>query len=285
VNGTSDFSTAGILLPLPFDPEGSPSYTEVFAGAKGWALMPKDKDESPLTKKTPFEEILKVPSDQIKEKVRKKGPKAEEGLMTSKDLFGDIIDDFDEDHPGPPASSSGKITAKVPEPTTQADLPLDHVRADEKKPPDEKPTRGKIRSDTVPGEYLPSEGQHRPDEDSLVDLAYSTLLQDDRLNRALHGMETTEAQELSDGAVDYGQYLLVDLVAVGGMAEVFRAKRKGIKAERGRGFRKDRGRKADPASSIAQQGIRRYVHRRGQDGGRAFPSEYRSNIRPGEDRG
>jgi tRNA A-37 threonylcarbamoyl transferase component Bud32 len=189
--------------------------------------MPKDKDESPFTKKTPYEEILNVPSGQIKEKLRKAGPKADEGLLTSKDLFGDIIEDFDEDGPSSP-SSSDKTRGTVPASKTEVGSPADHVQVAEKKPPDEKQAPSRIRSDTVPVEYHPGEKQHGADEYSLVDLAYSTLLQDGRLNRALDDMETPEAEESSKGAVDYGQYLLLDLVAAGGMAEVFRAKRKGV---------------------------------------------------------
>ncbi len=61
-----------------------------------------------------------------------------------------------------------------------------------------------------------------------MDLAYSTLLQDDKLNRALQDLEPKEDSESSEEGVDYGQYLLLDRIATGGMAEVFRAKRKGV---------------------------------------------------------
>jgi serine/threonine protein kinase len=210
---------------LVFDPEGSPSYTEVFPGAKGWARMPKDKDESPLAKKTPYEEILKVPPDQIKEKIRKRGAAADEGLLTSKDLFGDIIEDFDEGRPDS-APTPDRGSASGPVPTAAVDASPTPARVEETTSTQDKTAESKIRSDTVPA--LRGESRQGGDEYSLVDLAYSTLLQDDNLNRALSELETPESRDSAEGAVDYGQYLLLDLIATGGMAEVFRAKRKGV---------------------------------------------------------
>ncbi len=74
---------------------------------------------------------------------------------------------------------------------------------------------------------------------------------------------------------DYGPYRLLERIAVGGMAEVFRAKRSGVE-----GFEKMRGGQADPAPPLRQQGVRGHVHRRGQDGGRPHPPEHRPDLRP-----
>ncbi len=102
--------------------------------------MSKDKDESPFTKKTPYEEILKVPTDQIKEKVRKAGPTTDESLLTSKDLFGDIIDDFGE-HRTPQADSPGKAASPVPDTDTKSGVDTDPGRVDEPKSPQVKADR------------------------------------------------------------------------------------------------------------------------------------------------
>jgi tRNA A-37 threonylcarbamoyl transferase component Bud32 len=197
------------------------------SGAGGWAVMSKDKDESPFTKKTPYEEILKVPTDQIKEKVRKTEPPTDKSLLTSKDLFGDIIEDFGE-HRTPQADSPGKAASPIPDSDTKSGVDTDPGRVDEPKSPHVEAVQGRIRSDTVPVDNLPEEKQHPASEFSLMDLAYSTLLQDDKLNRALQNLEPEEVSESSEEGVDYGQYLLLDRIATGGMAEVFRAKRKGV---------------------------------------------------------
>jgi tRNA A-37 threonylcarbamoyl transferase component Bud32 len=195
------------------------------SGAGGWALMSKDKDESPFAKKTPYEEILKIPPKQIKERVRKNAPATEENLMTSKDLFGDIIDDFGGD--GPREKDSPDKDESAPSVReTGAKSGVDPAPLDEAESPRVKSEPGGIRSDTVPGDFVPEE--HGASKNSLVDLAYSTLLQDDKLNRALQEMEP-RGEPVGPGAgVDYGQYLLLDRIATGGMAEVFRAKRKGV---------------------------------------------------------
>ncbi len=77
----------------------------------------------------------------------------------------------------------------------------------------------------------------------------------------------------------FGPYELIDRVAIGGMAEVFKAKR-----SRGRGLREDRGPEAHPAPPLRQQGVRRHVRGRGQDGGRPHPPEHRADLRPRADR-
>jgi serine/threonine protein kinase len=146
--------------------------------------------------------------------------------MTSEDLFGDIIDDFSGDRPrqtDPPGKAEVASARRDADTKSGVEKGPDHV--DEPKSPRVKDERSGIRSDTVPGDFLPED---KPSKVSLVDLAYSTLLQDDKLNRALQDLEPQKASESSEEGVDYGQYLLLDRIATGGMAEVFRAKRKGV---------------------------------------------------------
>jgi tRNA A-37 threonylcarbamoyl transferase component Bud32 len=196
--------------------------------------MAKDKKKSPLARKAPFEEILNVPPGQVKEKVRKAEPKDDDGLLTSKDLFGDIIEDMSEGQSAR-KTSSGDLSPPVPADTTEAarrstsnDDTKETVAVSDGTDPDPKePVQPKIRSDTVPGESLP-EQQAGADEYSLVDLAYSTLLQDEKLNRAITELGEKPPKESLEPGSEYGEYLLLDSVAMGGMAEVFRAKRKGV---------------------------------------------------------
>ena len=77
----------------------------------------------------------------------------------------------------------------------------------------------------------------------------------------------------------FGPYQLLDRVAVGGMAEVFKAKRIGR-----RGLREGGGGEAHPAPPLGQPGVRRHVRGRGQDGGRPHPPEHRPDLRPRADR-
>ncbi|HJS75144.1 MAG TPA: serine/threonine-protein kinase, partial [Vicinamibacteria bacterium] len=63
---------------------------------------------------------------------------------------------------------------------------------------------------------------------SLLDAAYSTLLKDSHLHKDVERLEKPETTETPRGSSDYGSYSLLERVATGGMAEVFRAKRKGV---------------------------------------------------------
>lgn len=183
--------------------------------------MPQDKDKSPFSNRAPYEKILKVPADRIKERIRKADPEDPKNLLTSKDLFGDIIDDFGEhsNAPASPGSPTSSTSGKTAEKAHQARNDTES----EEKPSSGEAHRERIRSDTVPVDYPPVAGAA---DYSLIDLAYSTLLQDERLNRAIEDMGDKAASE-SEGTV-YGEYRLLDRIAIGGMAEVFRAKRKGV---------------------------------------------------------
>ena len=188
--------------------------------------MPQDKDKSPLAGGASYEKILNVPADKIKKRVRTSGSTDPNELLTSQDLFGDIIEDFSEEGLELEAPSPVEIPEPtepiepietVPKTTDDTEAPAKPVLRDIKKE--------KIRSDTVPGEYNPDDS---PSDYSLIDLAYSTLLQDERLNRTIEKMGADESGEEPADADVFGEYLLLDLIAMGGMAEVFQAKRKGV---------------------------------------------------------
>jgi len=184
--------------------------------------MAKDKEKSPFAKKSPYEDILGVGSDQIKKKVRGASPGSSEELFSSQDLFGDILGDF-ADSDSPPSSES-----PASESPPESASPVEHEQPPVRGPvvPPE-PLRPKVRSDTVP---ITSSERREGDDDeySLVDLAYSTLLKDAKLKRTVDETGTKPPNRPPEGSSEYGQYLLLDRIAVGGMAEVFRAKKKGV---------------------------------------------------------
>ena len=70
-------------------------------------------------------------------------------------------------------------------------------------------------------------GLYRSCAPRQLDAAYTALLKDSHLHRDVERLENLEGPE-PDSSSDYGRYYLLDRVAVGGMAEVFRAKRKGV---------------------------------------------------------
>ena len=158
--------------------------------------MTKRNDEKPLRDGSPYSDILGVDPSVIKEKVRRGG---EEGgdLLTSNDLFGDIIDDF---------------RGKEGSPAESAPRPPDFESAG--------------TDPFTPGSPKPvGSGKGY----SLLDAAYSTLLKDSHLHRDVERLEKLSTrEEPPEESSDYGRYSLLEKVATGGMAEVFRAKRKGV---------------------------------------------------------
>jgi serine/threonine protein kinase len=161
--------------------------------------MSKPKDANPLREGSPYSEILGVDPSVIKEKIRRDAEPGQD-LLNSKDLFGDIIDDF---------------RAKVEAEADAAAAP----------PPSGPPDFAS--ADTDP--YRPKAQSAQSRSYSLLDVAYSTLLKDSRLHKDVERLEKLEASvEKRSDTSEYGRYTLLDRVAAGGMAEVFRAKRTGV---------------------------------------------------------
>jgi serine/threonine protein kinase len=158
--------------------------------------MAKSSDGNPLRDGSPYSDILGVDPSVVKEKVRRD---AEEGrdLLTSSDLFGDIIEDFRTKEASPRESA--------PRPPNFESAGTDPF---------------------TPGSPRPADSEKGY---SLLDAAYSTLLKDSHLHRDVERLEKLEAPDAaSEESSDYGRYSLLERVATGGMAEVFRAKRKGV---------------------------------------------------------
>ncbi len=184
--------------------------------------MAKEKDESPLSPNAPRE--FEQGTGKLTEKVRRHTSKKREDLLTSSDLFGDIIDDLREagsESPGAPGRASASIDSKSqdgsPIPGTSRPAPFirpDTISVNPDSTESFGPSGGPESTAKLPKEQY-----------SLVDLAYSTLLQDSKLGDSMDPLVRSETDK-DDAA--YGQYLLLDRVATGGMAEVFRAKRRGV---------------------------------------------------------
>jgi serine/threonine protein kinase len=158
--------------------------------------MTKRNDEKPFRNGSPYSDILGVDPSAIKEKVRRE-PEEGRDLLTSTDLFGDIIDDF-----GSKQGASGGSPPRPPDFESAGTDPF------------------------TPGTPKPlGSGKGY----SLLDAAYSTLLKDSHLNRDVERLEKLKTPEgPNEDSADYGRYSLLESVATGGMAEVFRAKRKGV---------------------------------------------------------
>ena len=168
--------------------------------------MTKRKDANPFKDGAPYSEILGVDPSVIRKKVRRRGDTdSAQNLLTSTDLFGEIIDDF-------------KGNGASPDETA----PESRRDASRSAPPDPR------NADTDPYAGAPAADKNK-EPYSLLDAAYSTLLKDSHLNKDVERLEKIAPAEGSeDGASEYGRYVLLERVAVGGMAEVFRAKREGV---------------------------------------------------------
>lgn len=157
--------------------------------------MAKRDDGKPLRDDSLYGGILGMDPSQIKEKVRRG---AEEGrdLLTSNDLFGDIIDDF--------RAKGGTSRETGPRPPDFESAGTDPF---------------------TPGTPRPAGSDKGY---SLLDAAYSTLLKDSHLHRDVEKLEKLPVPKEQEESSDYGRYSLLEKVATGGMAEVFRATRKGV---------------------------------------------------------
>ena len=184
--------------------------------------MAKDKDKSPLSPNTPRE--FELGTGKLSERVRRRTPKPQqEDLLTSSDLFGEIIDELrdgeSESSNAPKGSAEIDSESQRVSPIPDASRPTPFIRPDTI-------SVNPNSTESVGASGRPESKAELPKEHySLVDLAYSTLLQDSKLGDKMDAL-VRSGPEKDDGA--YGQYLLLDRVATGGMAEVFRAKRRGV---------------------------------------------------------
>jgi len=191
------------------------------------------KKANPFGDRSELEEVLGVSGDQIKERVRRGSARG--GLLTSNDLFGEMITELAD--PKPPAGEPHTVEH------VEAPLPRDAVAIDDEpvmQRPVDLPSVSEPRArrgDTAVDQPLavPTTPGSHSDPYSLLDLAYSTLLQDPRLGGAEKpdtspGGTVARAERKVEATTvgDYGQYVLLERIAMGGMAEVFRAKRKGV---------------------------------------------------------
>jgi serine/threonine protein kinase len=188
--------------------------------------MTKGKD-NPLRDGYELEQLLGVPGGRLKQKIHRDAAATQGGLLTSKELFGDIIEELAEDAPGAPASPG---PAEPSDPTTQTHeaAPAEPAPAERKNEP-APAVRGS--QDTAPSVAVAPPAPSPPEgSQSLIDVAYSALLQDDRLRGELEGRREADSAQPAPSAapVGYGQYELLERIAIGGMAEVFRAKRQGV---------------------------------------------------------
>jgi serine/threonine protein kinase len=169
-----------------------------------------------------------------------------ERLKTSEELFGDLTDDPAEPARRRPAETSraGPIKVKVAEPghegESEAALPNEVAALldtfDEKRGGDEPgPAQGPAESDPLaPSVLLEPAAEASPDALDLAAVAADALERSAHPGRAvepaarppLPRREPPAHPTLQSNA--YGPYLLLERVARGGMAEVFRAKRTGI---------------------------------------------------------
>ncbi len=174
--------------------------------------MTKRKDANPFRDGAPYSDILGVDPSAIRKKVRRRGDSdAAQSVLTSTDLFGDIIDDFKGD-----GAAAGDETA-----TPSAG----HAHS---APPDPRVADTDPYAGVPPADKMDRVDNMDREQYSLLDAAYSTLLKDSHLHKDVERLEKIPAVQSEDGASEYGRYVLLERLAVGGMAEVFRAKRKGV---------------------------------------------------------
>ena len=168
--------------------------------------MDKEKDEGPFPPGVPRE----LGKGEARQKLRRDAPPGQGDLLTAKDLFGEIIDDLgDRSEKGVDRSpSSRSVSARQANASSKSEFSPDTVT---------------VKKD--PSSSVADSKEHY----SIVDLAYSALLQDSKLDpEGESGRRNTVSQENDS----YGQYLLLDRTATGGMAEIFRAKRRGVTSSR-----------------------------------------------------
>ncbi len=182
--------------------------------------MTKNKDADLFDDSAAYSRILGVDPSQVRKKIRGRVDTEDRGnLFNSTDLFGDIIDDF--------RSVESEPVSRVDPPPEPVHPPEPSARAENEN------ERGAMEAaaELLGADTDPYQGSPPPREDeySLLDAAYSTLLKDEKLQKDVERLDKIASQDSErDESSDYGDYVLLDRIATGGMAEVFRAKREGV---------------------------------------------------------
>ena len=176
--------------------------------------MTKSKDTNLFDENIAYSEILDVDASRVRRKIRGNADTVDRtSLLTSTDLFGDIIDDF---------RSVESVPASMKE-SAPATPSKRKAPAEDKRPLGAMEAAAELLiADTAPFPRPP-----REDGSSLLDAGYSTVLKNKKLPKDVVRFEQLHDPTGDEGS-DYGEYVLLDPIATGGMAEVFRAKRKGV---------------------------------------------------------
>lgn len=215
-------------LEEPFDDEVLKSHVSRFLQVAQPAALKKHKKAS--TKRR-LEEILeetlsgKVPGSTTAS--RPKPKPADEPALTSSDIFGDVIQDVEKSEP-----ETG--TAPVTEPVEKEE----DKKKEEPVPGDkkEKAKDEKKEAEAVPDQAAEQE-PHKKEPAETEPPAAPVMEQQEAVieskppveAKGEEGEEEPETLKGPDGdGIEYGSYVLLEKVATGGMADLFKAKRRGV---------------------------------------------------------
>src|SRR5438093_1281914 len=155
----------------------------------------------------------------------RKDPKDDDKLLTSEDLFGDMLDAKPASAPKPPPAPAGRrsgpIKVQVSEPSTATPAPTPTPTT----PAPAKTPSGRI---TLPKGPLPKSPLGGPPAEALPDDVAALLDAFSAPGEAAAAAPPEPEPPAAPGEGAYGPYRLLERVAVGGMAEVFKAKRSGV---------------------------------------------------------
>jgi hypothetical protein len=204
--------------------------------------MSKRKNANPLENHAPYSDILGVDPSQIRQRVRRDRDTSESEagdqpgeLLTSKDLFGDILAKFPKSAPPTPERADAPTEEREREQEQEQEREAEaQSQSQSQSPPANGETPGEESSaaaaeeasDDSP-EDIQTHSHTHTDGDAAasaaaevdVDHAYANLLGDTELG--------VDASVLDENVLQYGDYCLLDRIGAGGMAEVFRATRRG----------------------------------------------------------
>ncbi len=177
----------------------------------------KPKKKKPSTKRR-FEEIIeetlsgKVIEDLPGKKVKK--PKVEEGekVFTSEELFSDVINEVEE------SFIDQTLDSLVEEPKDkkkEKDIDSVEVEIEEK------------LEKTLSGLKVDKKKKHKK---AVIESKSATVKKEEKPDQELKKDVKEEKDEKGkkEKGIEYGNYLLLEKVATGGMAELFKAKRRGV---------------------------------------------------------